>query len=39
VFARGVSVHDLHRGPATGSDHLPVIVRFSVASAESRASP
>jgi endonuclease/exonuclease/phosphatase (EEP) superfamily protein YafD len=33
VFSRGVTVHDLHRGPATGSDHLPVIVRFSVAAA------
>jgi endonuclease/exonuclease/phosphatase (EEP) superfamily protein YafD len=31
VFARGVVVHDLHRGPPTGSDHLPIIVRFSVA--------
>jgi endonuclease/exonuclease/phosphatase (EEP) superfamily protein YafD len=30
VLERGVTVHDLHRGPATGSDHLPVLVTFSV---------
>ncbi|HWA18547.1 MAG TPA: endonuclease/exonuclease/phosphatase family protein [Devosia sp.] len=34
VFQRGLIVHDLHRGPATGSDHLPIIVRFSVAPAQ-----
>jgi endonuclease/exonuclease/phosphatase (EEP) superfamily protein YafD len=31
VFTRGgIVVHDLHRGPSTGSDHLPVVVSFSV---------
>lgn len=30
VFERGVAVHELHRGPETGSDHLPVIFSFSV---------
>lgn len=31
VFTRGdVAVHELHRGEATGSDHLPVIFSFSV---------
>ncbi len=31
VFTRGdVAVQELHRGPATGSDHLPVIFSFSV---------
>lgn len=27
----GVVVHDVHSGTDTGSDHLPIIVRFSVA--------
>ena len=31
VFARDVTVTELHRGPATGSDHLPVIFTFVVA--------
>ena len=31
VFARDVTVTELHRGPATGSDHLPVIFTFAVA--------
>ena len=31
VFGRGIIVHDLYRGPQTGSDHLPVIFSFSVA--------
>jgi endonuclease/exonuclease/phosphatase (EEP) superfamily protein YafD len=31
VFERGVSVHELHVGGDTGSDHLPVAFRFSVA--------
>lgn len=26
----GIVVHDIHRGPATASDHLPVVLRFSV---------
>ncbi|MEO6013385.1 MAG: endonuclease/exonuclease/phosphatase family protein [Devosia sp.] len=30
VFQRGVTVHSLHTGAATGSDHLPVIFEFSV---------
>jgi endonuclease/exonuclease/phosphatase (EEP) superfamily protein YafD len=30
VMTRGVDVHSLEAGPATGSDHLPVIIRFSV---------
>lgn len=30
VFTRGIDVHELHRGPDTGSDHLPVVVTFSV---------
>ncbi len=32
VFERGIAVHELHSGPQTGSDHLPVIFDFSVAS-------
>jgi endonuclease/exonuclease/phosphatase (EEP) superfamily protein YafD len=31
VFERGVTVTELHRGPATGSDHLPVVFTFAVA--------
>ncbi|MEP7239899.1 MAG: endonuclease/exonuclease/phosphatase family protein [Devosia sp.] len=31
VFERGLTVSELHRGPATGSDHRPVIFSFSVA--------
>jgi endonuclease/exonuclease/phosphatase (EEP) superfamily protein YafD len=34
VFERGVAVHELHRGPETGSDHLPVIFSFSVGKGE-----
>ena len=30
VFDRGISVHELHTGPQTGSDHLPVVFSFSV---------
>lgn len=30
VFERGVTVTELHRGPPTGSDHLPVIFSFAV---------
>jgi endonuclease/exonuclease/phosphatase (EEP) superfamily protein YafD len=30
VFERGIDVHELHRGPETGSDHLPVIFTFSI---------
>jgi endonuclease/exonuclease/phosphatase (EEP) superfamily protein YafD len=30
VFERGLSVTELHRGPETGSDHLPVIFTFEV---------
>jgi endonuclease/exonuclease/phosphatase (EEP) superfamily protein YafD len=30
VFERGVTVTELHRGPDTGSDHLPVIFSFAV---------
>jgi endonuclease/exonuclease/phosphatase (EEP) superfamily protein YafD len=31
VFDRGITVHELHVASATGSDHLPVAVTFSVA--------
>jgi endonuclease/exonuclease/phosphatase (EEP) superfamily protein YafD len=31
VFERGVTVTELHRGPTTGSDHLPVVFTFAVA--------
>ena len=31
VFERGLTVHDLHVAKATGSDHLPIAVTFSVA--------
>jgi endonuclease/exonuclease/phosphatase (EEP) superfamily protein YafD len=31
VFERGVVVTELHRGPPTGSDHLPVVFTFAVA--------
>jgi endonuclease/exonuclease/phosphatase (EEP) superfamily protein YafD len=31
VFQRGITVTDLHRGPQTGSDHLPVVFTFAVA--------
>ncbi|MEO6394813.1 MAG: endonuclease/exonuclease/phosphatase family protein [Devosia sp.] len=31
VFQRGLVVHELHRGAESGSDHLPVVVSFSVA--------
>jgi endonuclease/exonuclease/phosphatase (EEP) superfamily protein YafD len=31
VFDRGIAVHELHTGQPTGSDHLPVILSFSVA--------
>jgi endonuclease/exonuclease/phosphatase (EEP) superfamily protein YafD len=30
MFERGVTVTELHRGPPTGSDHLPVIFTFAV---------
>lgn len=30
VFDRGIAVHELHTGAPTGSDHLPVVFRFSV---------
>lgn len=30
VFERGVTVTELHRGPTTGSDHLPVVFTFTV---------
>ena len=30
VFDRGISVHELHTGPQTGSDHLPVVFSFSI---------
>lgn len=30
VFERGITVTELHRGPATGSDHLPVVFTFAV---------
>jgi len=30
VFQRGVTVTELHRGPQTGSDHLPVVFTFAV---------
>jgi endonuclease/exonuclease/phosphatase (EEP) superfamily protein YafD len=30
VFERGIAVHELHIGAPTGSDHLPVLFRFSV---------
>jgi endonuclease/exonuclease/phosphatase (EEP) superfamily protein YafD len=30
VFERGVTVTELHRGPPTGSDHLPVVFSFAV---------
>lgn len=31
VFERGIVVTELHRGPQTGSDHLPVVFTFAVA--------
>lgn len=34
VFERGVTVHELHRADQTGSDHLPVVFSFSVATAK-----
>lgn len=30
VFDRGISVHELHTGPHTGSDHLPVVFSLSI---------
>ncbi len=30
VLTRGLDVHEVHTGPATGSDHLPVVMRFSL---------
>ncbi|HEY4202160.1 MAG TPA: endonuclease/exonuclease/phosphatase family protein [Devosiaceae bacterium] len=30
VMTRDLTVHDLHSGPRTGSDHLPIIFTFSV---------
>jgi len=30
VFERGIAVHELHIGAPTGSDHLPVVFRFSL---------
>jgi len=30
VFDRGLTVTELHRGPATGSDHLPIVFSFAV---------
>lgn len=30
VFERGITVTELHRGPQTGSDHLPVVFSFAV---------
>jgi endonuclease/exonuclease/phosphatase (EEP) superfamily protein YafD len=30
VMTRGVLMHEVHTGPTTGSDHLPVVVRFSL---------
>ena len=30
VFTRGITVTDLRRGEATGSDHLPVVLSFEV---------
>lgn len=34
VFSRGVDVHTLGVGPATGSDHLPVVFTFSLTKAQ-----
>jgi endonuclease/exonuclease/phosphatase (EEP) superfamily protein YafD len=31
VYQRGITITELHRGAATGSDHLPVIFTFAVA--------
>lgn len=36
VFTRGIEVHELHRSPPTGSDHLPVTFSFSVPDEGSR---
>ena len=30
VFERGVAVTELRRGPATGSDHLPIVFSFAI---------
>lgn len=34
VFERGVTVTELHRGPETGSDHLPVVFSFAVGASQ-----